>query len=180
MDSTSSEDGKSSSDGAESPLNPPDDVEESKEEISSERPQEVFEIEVVTTTPNVLEEEIQSMHSTEDRYFARGEIQDFQCVCRACSGYSAKERRANVDRVVPCFSNGPLCLPARSCWLFGQKFRTCSRVGNFTILLERIVPRSRQDTVCHENAHTSSFFLRHEIKNLMRILFIVYISDLLF
>lgn len=92
----------------------------------------------------------------EKKYFASGKNQDPQCICR-CDGPTREERLGKIDRIVPCFSNAPLmCFRRRGDeergirgfefrmgWL--GTWRCCSRVGNFTVLLERLPLKSKTD-----------------------------------
>ena len=79
-----------------------------------------------------------------NEYFAVGKQQDFQCTIRLCSGYTREEIRAKKGRILPCFVNGPLCR-SRTFSAFGTQWRCCSRLGNFTVVLERLFQRDEKD-----------------------------------
>jgi hypothetical protein len=82
-------------------------------------------------------------------YFAMGEDQDIQCIASCQNSYEDRKRR--TDRIVPCFTNAPLkcfrgyCPRIFTC--YGNRFRVCSRAGNFTVLLERLIPQSGYSAV---------------------------------
>jgi hypothetical protein len=81
-------------------------------------------------------------------YFASGEPQPFQCTVR-CGEFSDQEFRSRQVRILPCFVNGPFlvdkpCTVPDLCTATkGVQWRCCSSAGNFTVLLERLVPRHR-------------------------------------
>jgi len=45
----------------------------------------------------------------EHDFFASGPEQDVQCVARLCTGFTRDERLRRQERILPCFSNAPLC-----------------------------------------------------------------------
>lgn len=88
---------------------------------------------------NVQEKEIVVLEEPRD-YFAMGEDQDVHCIAKCENSY--EDRKQKKDRMIPCFSNSPLkCFRRpRIFTCFGNRFRVCSRAGNFTVLLERLIP----------------------------------------
>lgn len=102
-------------------------------------PKAAFDVEIVTSlsVSEDLESDTGGGDYADDHYFARGEIQDPQFVCRCCSGFTPQEHRAKLNRIMPCFVSAPICSLKSGCpRIFsccGQRFRCCSRVGNFTV-----------------------------------------------
>ena len=78
-------------------------------------------------------------------YFASGKPQPFQCA--VSNQFNGQESRSPQVMIIPCFVSGP-CLVDKPCTVpdlctatKGGQWRCCSSVGNFTVLLERLVPR---------------------------------------
>lgn len=98
------------------------------------------------TIIHVNDKEVVALEEQRD-YFAMGEDQEIQCIAR-CEN-SMEDKRRRKDRMIPCFSNAPLSCFRRPRYFtcFGNRFRMCSRAGNFTVLLERLIPANPYSSV---------------------------------
>mmetsp|Transcript_32229 Transcript_32229/g.41423 ORF Transcript_32229/g.41423 Transcript_32229/m.41423 type:complete len:361 (+) Transcript_32229:271-1353(+) len=119
---------------------------------------------IETTTPPTVESVIISEPKD---YFAMGNEQPIQCMAN-CHGNTYEDRRMKRDHIVPCYSNAPLkyCRGGncpRTFHCLGNRFRVCSRAGNFTVLLERLIPQSGYQSINNDASEGDDDVLRPHI-----------------